>query len=120
MRPLPVRRYGDDVIAGHSLGAVVAYDALNAAIAKERWHPKGQMRVVERTRAFITFGSPLDKIAFIFRTQSKDGDVREALASQVQPLIDEPARPRWINIFSSQRPDQRITRFLRSSDGSRL
>jgi hypothetical protein len=83
---------------------VIAYDALNAAIANDRWEPALQMRVVERTRAFITFGSPLDKIAYIFRTQSRDGDVREALASQVQPLIDEPRRPRWINIFSPQDP----------------
>jgi hypothetical protein len=96
--------YGHYIVVGHSLGSVVAYDALNDAIAEDRWHPQRKMRVVERTRAFITFGSPLDKIAFIFRTQSRDGDVREALASQVQPLIDEPARPVWINIYSRQDP----------------
>jgi hypothetical protein len=96
--------YGSYVIAGHSLGSVVAYDALNAAIAEDRWNPNLKMDVVGRTRAFITFGSPLDKIAFIFRTQSHDGDVREALASQVQPLIDLDERPTWINIFSRQDP----------------
>jgi hypothetical protein len=96
--------YGSHVVVGHSLGSVLAYDALNAAIAKDEWEPSLRMRVVERTRAFITFGSPLDKIAYIFRTQSRDGDVREALASQVQPLIDGARRPRWINIFSPQDP----------------
>ena len=96
--------YGSHLVVGHSLGSVVAYDALNAAIARDRWQPKSKMHVVERTRAFITFGSPLDKIAFIFRSQSRDGSVREALSSQAQPLIDNPSRPPWINIYSPQDP----------------
>jgi hypothetical protein len=55
----------------------------------------------------ITFGSPLDKTAFLFRTQvSSARSLREALAARQQPLIldYEKFRPletfRWINIFS--------------------
>ena len=52
---------------------------------------------------FVTFGSPLDKTAFLFRNQRDEkSDVREALAAAVQPLIRDYAfRPRrWINLWS--------------------
>jgi len=52
----------------------------------------------------LTFGSPLDKTAFIFRTQkSQESEVREGLAAAVQPMIvDYENRPRrWINIYST-------------------
>jgi hypothetical protein len=90
--------YGSCVVVGHSLGAVAAYDALNAvlveeAVTGEKFSP---------TAGLITFGAPLDKTAFVFRTHNpKDCDVREALAAAVQPLIAfEGVRPRWINIWS--------------------
>jgi hypothetical protein len=64
--------------------------------------------VVARTRALITFGSPLDKTAFIFRMQARTATewVREQLAASIQPLIVsyEDYRPptfEWINIWSS-------------------
>ena len=56
-----------------------------------------------RTKLLLTFGSPLDKTAFLFRLQeSKEADVREALAAAVQPMIADTAnRPAaWINIWS--------------------
>ncbi|MGA2214415.1 MAG: hypothetical protein ABSH31_14160, partial [Bryobacteraceae bacterium] len=48
-----------------------------------------RQNVVGRTRALITFGSPLDKTAFLFRTQSNHprDEMREELAASVQPLI---------------------------------
>ena len=62
---------------------------------------QGRLRVAERTGLLLTFGSILDKTAFLFRAQSEFSDVREALASAGQPLISDPAvRPRWVNIFS--------------------
>jgi len=51
----------------------------------------------------LTLGSPLDKIAFIYRTQTPSPlDVREAAAATVQPLLrDYALRPRrWVNLFS--------------------
>jgi len=52
----------------------------------------------------LTFGSPLDKTAFIFRTQKSNSkvDLREALATLVQPLVADYAnrRGKWLNLWS--------------------
>jgi hypothetical protein len=100
-------QYDSVVIVGHSLGSLIAYDALNAMISWDEDENRGQAKVVERTRRLITFGSPLDKIAFLFRTQvSSQRFLREALAARKQPLILDYARFRpnrtfrWINIYS--------------------
>jgi len=95
---LPYEKY---IIVGHSLGSVVAYDTLNKVLVSEA---TGTIEsVASRTAALITFGSPLDKTAYIFRAQQADGSgIRESLASAVQPLITLP-RPkigRWVNIYS--------------------
>jgi hypothetical protein len=103
--------YDEVHIVGHSLGSVLAYDTLNDAINRDihenGWH-KGSgvdaYRVIERTKLLLTFGSPLDKTAFVFRTQKaeREIDVREALAGAQQPLIVsyDMRRARWINLWS--------------------
>lgn len=61
------------VLVGHSLGSVIAYDTLNRmniemnARGSERLKEDGQQLAAERIAGLITFGSPLDKIAFWFR-----------------------------------------------------
>jgi hypothetical protein len=58
---------------------------------------------VDRTPLFLTFGSPLDKTAFIFGAQGHGTtEAREALAASVQPLIQgyEYRPESWINIYS--------------------
>jgi pimeloyl-ACP methyl ester carboxylesterase len=99
--------YDRVVLVGHSLGSVIAYDALNAAISWDLAEQDDKMGVVRRTHRLITFGSPLDKTAFLFRTQvSGPRFLREALAAQKQPLIlsypdFRPKRAfRWVNIYS--------------------
>jgi hypothetical protein len=108
--------YENIVLVGHSLGTVLAYDTLNAIFNMENTGnpPGAPNRAVERTRALITFGSPLDKTAFIFRAQfnrdTQVGRLREMMACAIQPLITDyafrhdPARPlpgpRWINLWS--------------------
>jgi len=99
--------YSQVILIGHSLGSVIAYDALNAAISWDAVEKGGRMEVVRRTRRLITFGSPLDKTAFLFRTQvSGPRFMREALAAQKQPLILDYRRWRpkdsfrWVNIYS--------------------
>jgi hypothetical protein len=95
------------VIAGHSLGSVLAYDTLNAVINLDLTSATpGSKHVVERTKKLITFGSPLDKTAFLFRNQSnhvKD-PLREQMASAFQPLIldyDLFRKPHfWTNLWS--------------------
>jgi hypothetical protein len=98
--------YDSVVIVGHSLGSVVSYDTLNACINWDQIECASARRVVPRTTRFITFGSPLDKTAFLFRTQvSSARNLREALAARQQPLILDyekfrPASFRWINIHA--------------------
>lgn len=111
-RPGPGHKpeYDEIVVAGHSLGSVVAYDTLNAVLNEDRVR-KGTLKAEKRTRMLLTFGSPLDKSAFVFRTQIESADYREALAAAVQPLIEpgtveegkSPSRGRtipWVNIYS--------------------
>jgi hypothetical protein len=99
--------YDSVVIVGHSLGSVISYDMLNACINWDQVERNFERRVVPRTTRLITFGSPLDKTAFLFRTQvSSARSIREALAARAQPLIldYEKFRPidrfRWINIYA--------------------
>jgi hypothetical protein len=95
------RLYDEVVFVGHSLGSVVAYDALNTMLNLEQ--VSRGVDVKRRTKMLITFGSPLDKTAFLFRTQIKGAVVREAMAAAKQPLIVDYAyreRLRWVNIYS--------------------
>jgi hypothetical protein len=94
--------YDSLVVVGHSLGAVVAYDTFNALVNLDEL-AGGALSVVSRTELLLTFGAPLNKTAFVFRTQSAGhDDVREALAAAKQPLITSYAnRPRrWLNVYS--------------------
>jgi hypothetical protein len=97
-------RYDGVVIAGHSLGSVVAYDILNQLVADDLAQPPANRAVVGRTRMLLTFGSPLDKTTFFFTKQKKShsGSVWAELGTAFQPLIDDPATRafRWINIHS--------------------
>ena len=95
------------MIVGHSLDSVLAYDTLNSLINTDQTSaPNQRCDVSGRTRALVTFGSPLDKTAFMFRLQvgSEENWVREQLAASVQPLIVDykyrPANFGWTNIWS--------------------
>ncbi len=99
--------YGDCVQVGHSLGSVIAYDILNRLILEDTsaggGDAAGTLDVTARTPLFLTFGSPLDKTAFVFGFAGKNTtEAREALAASVQPLIcDYSVRPaRWVNLYS--------------------
>lgn len=116
--------YDRVVPVGHSLGSVVTYDTLNGLILddmhasvraprpgdKPSDHPR---LVLERTPVLVTFGSPLDRTAFIFSTQRDGGAAKEketpprdagaAVAGFAQPLIAwPPARNDllWVNVHS--------------------
>ena len=94
------QHYDRCIVVGHSLGSVVAYDLYNRMVNEgtgTNWD------VQRRTKLLLTFGSPLDKTAFLFRLQqSREADVREALAAAAQPIIADAAnRPAaWVNIWS--------------------
>jgi len=96
--------YSRIVVVGHSLGSVVAYDTLNALINIENTGAIEGRAVMRRTRALVTFGSPLDKTAFIFRMQRQDL-LREQMVAAMQPLIVDydrfrPPKFNWVNIWS--------------------
>jgi len=102
-----VPEYERIVFAGHSLGSVLAYDTLNAIINLDLTSTTpGSRRVVERTTNLITFGSPLDKTAFLFRNQSNHiaDPLREQMAAATQPLIlsyrDYRKPLFWTNLWS--------------------
>jgi hypothetical protein len=105
--------YDDIVVAGHSLGSAVVYDTLNRLINDDDLAgdsdetrccddaPLENLSVSTRTRLLLTFGSPLDKFAFIFAERHSGGD-RDALSTSKQPLIarERPLSFKWVNVFS--------------------
>ncbi len=101
-------QYQKIIVVGHSLGSVISYDALNRLLLDDHFalanaDLKAFVNVSERTKMLLTFGSPLDKIAFLFRTRKvKTDELRESAAAAVQPLIlDYRFRPdTWVNIYS--------------------
>jgi hypothetical protein len=96
------------VLVGHSLGSVIVYDTLNRLLLNDAavTAPGRPWNVAARTPYLLTFGSPLNKIAFIFSTQAKKRSMtnaRERLAAVVQPIIDSAlvrAGIKWVNIYS--------------------
>lgn len=103
--------YAKVAVVGHSLGSVVAYDTLNRLIGEDLLVPPGALaprplHVARRTCLFLTFGSPLDKTAFVFGAQSRLTEGRSALAATVQPLLlrgDHRPFP-WVNVWSRWDP----------------
>jgi len=64
-------KYDQVIVAGHSLGSVIAYDTLN------RINQNMNLKLIDpkyakKIKGFVTFGSPLDKIAFFFREHTPD------------------------------------------------
>jgi hypothetical protein len=66
-------RYDEVIIAAHSLGSVIAYDALNRILLDVNAAPEGtreeRQREASRIVGLVTFGSPLDKVACFFRAR---------------------------------------------------
>ena len=92
-------------IIGHSLGSVVVYDVLNRLLVDDELDDRVS-QVVDRTQVLVTFGSPLDKIAYLFGLQGHQTTAtREALAASLQPLIlNYPlfrSKLSWTNVHSS-------------------
>jgi hypothetical protein len=95
-------RYERVIIVGHSLGSVIAYDALNGLMLGDSLSGAFD---VQRTRRLVTFGSPLDKTAFVFRAvDALTAPIREGLAAAVQPLLIYRPSPQptfdWVNLHS--------------------
>jgi hypothetical protein len=88
-------RYDRVLLAGHSLGSQVAFDTINrinhlvsqAEISGYDQNgrstvPGNPLAINDRLAGFVTFGSPLDKIAFFFREQVAENEyIRSQLLS---------------------------------------
>lgn len=102
--------YAKVALVGHSLGSVILYDTLNRLLNDDMLGGTSASRgggppvldVSARTTLLLTFGSPLDKTAFVFGSQRESRPLRAALETTVQPLIADPAFRQfdWINIYS--------------------
>jgi len=110
------------IVAGHSLGSVTAYDTLNRLNIKANL-PGGEDLPLKKLAGLITFGSPLDKIAFFFREHAgKDQYVRrqimkylhsfkaKPLSFQKEPYVLDSQIERkldylpWVNYWSEKDP----------------
>src|SRR6185503_11824642 len=98
-------RYDEVYFVAHSLGAVVAYDTINA-IFRDELVLRRPIDAVNRTRGLLTYGAPLDKTAFLFRAYSSGSVERLAAVAAWQPLIVSKAfrKLAWINIHSVADP----------------
>ncbi len=77
----PQADYDRVILAGHSLGSCIAYDTLNL-LSLELSLPSAQNEplIIDKITGLITFGSPLDKIAFFLgETRKKEQYIRSAI-----------------------------------------
>lgn len=101
-------RYDRVLLAGHSLGSQVAFDSinrLNHLVNQEEikgYNHEGKSTLSEnpipinkRLAGFVTFGSPLDKIAFFFREQVSEN---EYIRSQLLNYYHGFKQRDWINL----------------------
>lgn len=101
-------RYGHVVLAGHSLGSVIMYDVINR-LRRDACAPstaEGSLlggttaernADLGRLSAFVSFGSPLDKVAYFFhRRVPDDEDVRREILDHLHGFrrvrLREPVR----------------------------
>ena len=131
--------YDHVYVAGHSLGSVIAYDTLNRLVREVRAESDESDKLtqihLDRLRGLLTFGSPLDKVYYFFRTRVRDTEaIRAQLLSSLhgfrkQPsgreygdlevapyTIPEPRDFRWHNIYSVTDPVSGHLDFYRVDD----
>jgi hypothetical protein len=125
-------KYAAVAVAGHSLGSVIAYDAISwlrvesqrpqAVAAKDAAPAPISAADLNRLKAFVTFGSPLNKVVYFFRDKlPRSETVRTHILNELhgfrrhsEPLIspeirdDPPFNPpdamRWLNVYSPMDP----------------
>jgi hypothetical protein len=116
--------YDQVIIAGHSLGSCIAYDTLNLlCIEASLSQDKNNNLLLDKIKGLITFGSPLDKIAFFFREVPQEGQyirqrilehlnsfrVKPEFTQKNQYSIKNPVEckldgVRWVNYYHLQDP----------------
>ncbi|MCK4860027.1 MAG: hypothetical protein KAS87_05670 [Candidatus Omnitrophica bacterium] len=113
------KEYERVILAGHSLGSVIAYDTLSR-LNKEMNVDSRLREYASKLKGLITFGSPLDKIAFFFdeKINKKKQNIRYAIVSQLNGFkrvnvdtttLDKGIEQyfehvKWLNFWSGQDP----------------
>ena len=117
-------------VAGHSLGSVIGYDAINRLVRDARVvsHTASSGSGISRLRGLLTFGSPLDTVYYFFRTVVEPSQpIRAQVLSSLHAFRKQPSGrdygpfqfaryelPRlndfiWLNVFS---PSDHVSRRL--------
>jgi pimeloyl-ACP methyl ester carboxylesterase len=82
--------YQQIIVVGHSLGAVIAYDAFNR-IARDISAPKSPLRInvalVQKVKGLVTFGSFLDVVAFFFQAHVPDLDKPRGIKAWLAKVV---------------------------------
>jgi hypothetical protein len=130
--------YDRIVLVGHSLGSVIAYDALNRISREHRAEGTRRALPLGKIQGLLTMGSPLDKVAYFFREQVGDEHAvhaqllsflhptkRRSSRRDDGPYVLEPygvpfGRLRWTHLHATSDPlsdplvfydvDRRVTR----------
>ncbi len=132
--------YDQVIIAGHSLGSCIAYDTLNllcieASLSKDQ----GKSLLVDKITGLITFGSPLDKIAFFFREMAEQHQyIRQRILEHLNSFRVKPLyirltpyltknpvecqleKIRWVNYYHLQDPISGHLDYYDSLDNMRM
>ncbi|MDZ7960317.1 MAG: hypothetical protein RMY34_20950 [Aulosira sp. DedQUE10] len=98
----PQAKYDQVIIAGHSLGSCIAYDTLNLlCIEASLSEDVGQSMNIDKLKGLITFGSPLDKIAFFFREAAEEQQyIRQRILEHLNSFRVKPGFARKIPYLS--------------------
>jgi len=94
-------KYARVILAGHSLGSVIAYDTINELLAERNADPEAgddhptpplEPAHLLKLKGLATFGSPLDKIYYFFREHVKrDQAVRAQILSMLHSFRKKPS-----------------------------
>ena len=126
--------YDRVVLVGHSLGSVIALDALNLLARRQRTENRGPAAPSAKLAGLLTFGSPLDKVAYFFREHTGDsaaihaqllsylhstgrrGSGRDDGPYRLAAYRDPLAGLRWINLHAAWDPVSDPLVFYRVSE----
>jgi pimeloyl-ACP methyl ester carboxylesterase len=90
---LTSKDYDRVILAGHSLGSVIAYDTINDLLAERNAEPGPawdtptpylSLAELQKLKGLVTFGSPLDKIFYFFREHVKRD---QAIRAQILAML---------------------------------
>ncbi|MCU0444210.1 MAG: hypothetical protein MUE85_04775 [Microscillaceae bacterium] len=100
--------YEQVIIAGHSLGSVIAYNAISRISLLINLPQNAKLRelATQKLKGLITFGSPLDKIYFFFREMSAEQDyVRRQIVAHSYSFKASEAYKEDIQDLMAQNPN---------------